>query len=88
MEKKEKSSKKKEMKDSPVSKPHVSYRLINCTQSILAVPYFNDQGKQAYLNVRIQKRRASVPPVISQTAVTPGMRAMQKRKLIRLELVK
>ena len=65
----------------------VKYKVINCVESIQSVPYFTDEGKTAYLNLRIQGKGGQVPPVIASEAVTDGMRALVKKKMIRLEKV-
>jgi len=70
------------------AKPVRGYRVINCTETILAVQYYNDQGKTAYLNLRLQGRGGQVPPVVSPQAITEQMRDLQKKRIIRLEPVK
>lgn len=64
------------------------YRIHNNTEGILAVQYFDKQGKIAYLNLRIQGRGGQVPPTLPPEAITDQMRDLQKKRIIRLEVVK
>lgn len=62
----------------------VQYEVRNLTQNILAVQYFNEEGKPAYLHLRIQGRGGQTPPVIPATAVTDQMKELEKNRLIKL----
>lgn len=64
------------------------YRIVNCKEAVLAVPYFSPEGKLAYLNLRIQGRGGQVAPTLPPEAITPQMRELQKKRVIRLEPVK
>lgn len=71
----------------PTTAPR-GYRIHNNTEGLLAVPYFNSEGKTAYLNLRIQGRGGQVPPTLPSEAITDQMRELQKKRMIRLEIVK
>lgn len=82
-----KSFKKEEVVEKKVSAPRV-YRIINNTESVLSIQYYNREGKVEYLNLRIQGRGGQVPPVLPAEAITQHMRDLQKKKIIRLEPLK
>ena len=61
-----------------------NYQILNLTQNVFPVPYFNDEGKLDHLQLRLQGRGGQKPPVIPSTAITDGMRNLEKRRFIRL----
>lgn len=64
-----------------------SFEVKNLTKDILPVPYFKVPGRVSNLHVRIQGRGGQKPPVVTLSQVTPEMREMEKRGLIKLNKV-
>lgn len=65
----------------------VKYQIRNLKNVVFPVPYFNDEGKLASLNLLIQGRGGATPPVILSTAVTDQMRDLERKGFIKLEQV-
>lgn len=77
--------KKKESVNVPAPSP-ARYQIINMAQKMFPVPYYNESGEIAFLNLRLQKRRrGQVPPVIAASAITPAMRKLEKKGYIVLK---
>jgi len=80
-------ARRKEKEDLGVKEPKSEsskYKLVNKTQSILAVPAINANGELTYLHLRIQGKGAEPPPVVEDWNITPEMKALEKRGLISL----
>ena len=77
--------KKKEQVAAPKPSP-VRFQIINMTQKMFPVPYFKENGKTAYLNLRLQKRRRGQrPPVLAAAAITPAIRRLEQKGYIALK---
>lgn len=70
-----------------VKRVEEKYRVINLIEAIQSVPYYDETGNVAYLNLRIQNKGGQQPPVILSTAITTAMLNFQKKKLIKLEKI-
>lgn len=82
-------------KQKEVSKPEApkiastsQYRIVNLTQKIFPVPYLNSKGEAKFLNLRLQKgRQGQDAPVLPATAISPALKALEKKGLIRIEKI-
>lgn len=78
---------KKSKIKSQVSKPN-HFKIINLTQKMFPVPIYDSKGEIKFLNLRLQKRRrGQTPPVVSSQAITPALRQLEKKRMIKLEKV-
>lgn len=77
-----------EKRESTQAQAPTAYRVINLTESVMPLPYYDETGSAKTLHLRVQGRGGQVPPVIPSVAVTDRMRELVKRRLIRLEKVK
>lgn len=62
-------------------------KILNLKETMLSVPVKEQNGNIKYLNLRLQGRNGQDAPVISASAVTPGMELMQKKGFIKLQPV-
>ena len=78
---------KEEINDRSEDKNTVKYRIINLTESVKAVPYYNSKGQKSFLNLRIQGRGGQTPPILEEFQITEKMRKLEKMNLIKIEKV-
>ena len=63
-------------------------RIVNLTPKTFPVPYRGPDGKIVFLNLRLQTgRHGQDAPVLPQSAVVPQMKALERKRLIRIETV-
>jgi len=80
--------KTKEQTQAPKIASTAQYRIVNLTQKIFPVPYFNTKGETKFLNLRLQKgRQGQDAPVLAATAIAPALKALEKKGLIRIEKI-
>lgn len=60
------------------------YEIRNLKQATFPIPFYNENGQQEYLTLLLQGRKGQTPPVVASTAITAGMREMEKNGFIRL----
>ncbi len=66
----------------------IQYRIVNLTQKIFPVPYLNAKGETRFLNLRLQKgKQGQDVPVLTANAITPALKALEKKGLIRIEKI-
>lgn len=66
----------------------IQYRIVNLTQKIFPVPYLNAKGETRFLNLRLQKgKQGQDAPVLAANAITPTLKALEKKGLIRIEKI-
>lgn len=66
----------------------IQYRIVNLTQKIFPVPYLNAKGETRFLNLRLQKgKQGQDVPVLAANAITPALKALEKKGLIRIEKI-
>ena len=72
--------------EQPVSPSRI--RVVNLTRKIFPVPYRAQDGKTAFLNLRLQNgRHGQDVPVLPRSAILPAMRALERKGFIRIETV-
>ena len=63
-------------------------RIINLTQKTFPVPYRSPDGTTAFLNLRLQTgRHGQDAPILPQTAIVTATKALERKRLIRIENV-
>lgn len=64
------------------------YRILNLTQKMFPVPVYDSKGEIKFMNLRLQKRRrGQTPPVIAEKSITPALRQLEKKRMIKLEQI-
>jgi len=82
--------KKKEKPAKEINKqsPMNQFRIINLTQKMFPVPVYNPNGEIKFMNLRLQKRRrGQTPPIIAASSITPALRKLEKKRMIKLEQI-
>lgn len=76
-------------KNSVIEFQEPKYRVFNLTEKIFPVPVYDFNKKLRYITLRIQKGfRKQIPPIILESSITPAIKQLLKKGLIRLEPVK
>ena len=80
--------KQREQTQAPKVVSTIQYRIVNLTQKIFPVPYLNAKGETRFLNLRLQKgKQGQDAPVLAANAITPALKALEKKGLIRIEKI-
>ena len=80
--------KQREQVQVPKTVSTIQYRIVNLTQKIFPVPYLNAKGETRFLNLRLQKgKQGQDVPVLAANAITPALKALEKKGLIRIEKI-
>lgn len=80
--------KQREQVQAPKTVSTIQYRIVNLTQKIFPVPYLNTKGETRFLNLRLQKgKQGQDAPVLASSAITPALKALEKKGLIRIEKI-
>lgn len=82
----------KKNKEAPIRKEPVKtagqVRIVNLTQKTFPVPYRGSDGTTGFLHIRLQTgRHGQDAPVLPQTAIVPAAKLLERKGLIRIEVV-
>lgn len=65
-----------------------AYRVFNLMESVIALPYYDENGQVNHLSLRVQGRGGQRPPILGAAAITDRIRELVRKKIIRLEAIK